>query len=410
MNIRMDELIKTIASALDMVEFELLGASTNHGKRIAALCASMGRYFKMDEDSLSALTTCAFLHDNALTEYILSERQGEKQESNMRLHCQYGQRNVEKLLLRIDTRDFILHHHERADGGGPFGKREGEYSLGAELIAIADMLDVRCHLQRVSSADLPILRKQIAGEAGRRFTARAVEAMLHVLDDDMLVSLSDEQIYKTTERAVPIWEVGIGDTVIFRIAEIVADIIDYKSIFTKKHTIQIANRAWLMSGYYNLNHEQRAQVYLAAAVHDIGKLNTPVGILEKPGKLDDEELRIIKEHIVSTHKLLKGITGFENICDWASNHHEKLDGTGYPVGKKAGELDFISRMMACTDIYQAVSEARPYHAGRSHKETMPILFNMAAKGFIDGDIVKDFDIVMAEYSNQDVPTPVYDRF
>jgi HD-GYP domain-containing protein (c-di-GMP phosphodiesterase class II) len=68
-------------------------------------------------------------------------------------------------------------------------------------------------------------------------------------------------------------------------------------------------------------------------------------------------------------------------------------------------MDFVSRMLAVTDIYQAVNEERPYHPRRSHAETMPILQNMAQKGFIDEKIVKDFDAVMAEYSGKDVPLP-----
>jgi HD-GYP domain-containing protein (c-di-GMP phosphodiesterase class II) len=105
-----------------------------------------------------------------------------------------------------------------------------------------------------------------------------------------------------------------------------------------------------------------------------------------------------------TYELLKNVDGFGHIRDWASNHHEKLDGTGYPFGKGADELDFYSRLMACIDIYQAVSEARPYHEQRDHGETMAILYGMAQKGFVDETIVKDLDIAMAPYSNQNLPS------
>jgi HD-GYP domain-containing protein (c-di-GMP phosphodiesterase class II) len=72
-------------------------------------------------------------------------------------------------------------------------------------------------------------------------------------------------------------------------------------------------------------------------------------------------------------------------------YHEKLDGSGYPFGKKAEELDFNSRLMACIDIYQAVSEERPYHPERDHQSTMKILHDMAEKGQVDAGIVKDMD-------------------
>jgi HD-GYP domain-containing protein (c-di-GMP phosphodiesterase class II) len=88
---------------------------------------------------------------------------------------------------------------------------------------------------------------------------------------------------------------------------------------------------------------------------------------------------------------LTDLEGLEDVRAWACNHHEKLDGTGYPLGKKAADLDFNSRLMTCLDIYQAVSEPRPYHPLRDHASTMEILNKMAGSGAIDEGIVKDID-------------------
>jgi HD-GYP domain-containing protein (c-di-GMP phosphodiesterase class II) len=367
----------------------------------------MGRKLGMDEEAIKTVTTCALFHDNALTEYILYEQENDEQNACFKLHCEYGQRNIETLPFKSDVKGLILYHHEQADGGGPFGKREGEFPLGAELIAIADMIDVEHHLQRVSFEKIPALQNEIAVQSGKRFTKTAADAMLAVLTPETLSSLRDENIGETVARSIPAWQVDVEDKALMRLAELVARIVDYKSVFTRKHTVQIANRAWLMGGYYGFDSILRAKVYLAASLHDIGKLATPNEILDKPDKLTNDEFNVIKAHVQGTHDFLSGITGFEDICQWASNHHERFDGTGYCFGKKAEELDFVARLLACTDIYQAVSEERPYHPRRSHEETMPILWDLAEKGFIDGAIVKDFDIVMAEYSNRDVPPPVY---
>jgi HD-GYP domain-containing protein (c-di-GMP phosphodiesterase class II) len=402
----MDQLIRAIATALDIVEGELLGASTHHGKRIAVLSAAMGRYCGMDTSLVSALSTCALLHDSALTEYIMAERLDSG--VALSLHCHAGQRNVEALLgdnplHAIDG--FVLYHHERADGLGPFGKPEGTFPLGAAIIAIADTLDVTYHLQRISRLDVSDLRTKIAHEAGTCFTKDAAQAMLGIFDEAMLRSLRDDRILETAQSTIPVWTVDITNTTVFHLADLIARIIDYKSTFTWRHSIEIANRAWLMSGYYGYDLSLRAHLYLAAALHDLGKLAIPSQILEKPDKLDDAEFACIKSHVQHTWELLKDITGFEGICTLASSHHEKLNGTGYPWGKNAEDLDFNARMLACIDIYQAVSEARPYHGSRSHAETMPILYDMAQKGLIDKTIVGDLDTVMAPYSNQAVPGP-----
>jgi len=359
----------------------------------------------MDEEAIKTVTTCALFHDNALTEYILYKHENVDRDANFKLHCEYGQRNIEMLPFQSDVSGLVLYHHEQADGGGLFGKREGEFPLGAELIAIADMIDGDHHLQRISRENISLVQTNINAQKGKQFTKTAADAMLAVLNTDTLLSLRDENIVKAVARSIPIWETDMEDEAMMHLAELVAKIIDHKSPFTKKHTVQIANRVWLMGRYYGFDAVKCTKVYLAASLHDLGKLATPNNILDKPGKLTDSEFATIKDHVKGTYDLLNGITGFEDVCRWASSHHEKLDGTGYHFGKSAEELDFADRLLACTDIYQAVSEKRPYHPGRSHDDTMPILWDMAHKGFIDGKIVKDFDTVMALYSNSDVPLP-----
>jgi HD-GYP domain-containing protein (c-di-GMP phosphodiesterase class II) len=402
----MDKLIKSITTALDIVESELLGASTHHGKRIASLSAAMGRYLGMDDAAVMGLTTCALLHDNALTEYILSERQDGIHDPAMKLHCKIGQNNVDILQIHRNIRGLVLYHHERADGAGPYKKKTGQYPMGAEIIHIADSIDVAKHLQRLPVAKLPEIREFIAGNIGQNYTDHAADTMLNILDEEMLFSLRDDHIIETANRFIPPWTVNIEEKLMMNLAGFVSRIIVYKSVFTRQHSTQIANKAWLMGGYYGYDLTLRTEVYLAAAFHDIGKLATPVMILEKPGKLTDEEFCIIQDHARLTYKLLKDIDGFEKICDWASNHHEKLDGTGYPFKKKADELDFNSRLIACLDIYQAVSEERPYHPGRDHASTMEILSRMADTGSLDSSIVKDLNEVLAEYSGKDIPPPM----
>jgi HD-GYP domain-containing protein (c-di-GMP phosphodiesterase class II) len=388
----MDKLIKAIAEALDIVEGELIGASTHHGKRVAALSAAIGHRFGMDEAHLRTLTVCALMHDNALTEYILAEKEGNYHDSSMKLHCEYGQKNIDAFDLNADG--YILYHHERADGKGPYKKKANEIPLGAAIIAITDTIDVVHHLQRTVPAELPRIHKSITNAVGKQFTADMAEAMVDILDEEMLLSLRDDSIVVTSERFIKPWVMDIENDFIIKLAEMVTRIIDYKSKFTKTHCIGIAEKARRMSIAYRYGGSLRAQVYLAAALHDIGKLATPTSILEKPGPLTPGEFAVIKEHVHLTYKLLKDIDGLENISVWAFNHHEKLDGSGYYFGKKADELDFNSRLLACLDIYQALTEERPYHAGKDHRATMEILFGMGRRGLLDTGIIRDLDAAL----------------
>jgi HD-GYP domain-containing protein (c-di-GMP phosphodiesterase class II) len=401
----MDSIIKTIATALDIVESELLGASTNHGKRIAVLCAKMGEALGKSPEEITSVAVCALLHDNALTEYIMSEREGGSVDPAMKKHCEFGQRNVDSLKFKTGVKDFILYHHEWADGSGPFGIREGEGPLEAELITIADSIDVAHHLQLTEPENLSFIRNIIDENKGKHYSEASSNAMLEILDWPLLLSLKDDVIKETAESAIPPWIVDVEGETIFGLAGFISRIIDYKSVFTRQHSTQIANKAWFMGEYYNYKSIEKTEVYLAASLHDLGKLATPLSILEKPGKLDNDEFSIIKDHVYLTWELLKDIEGFTSICNWASSHHEKLDGTGYPFGKKEKDLDFNSRLIACIDIYQAVSEERPYHPGRNHRETMKILYDMANRNIIDDAIVSDMDTALARFDGGDIPAP-----
>jgi HD-GYP domain-containing protein (c-di-GMP phosphodiesterase class II) len=403
--VRMDSLIKSIAVALDIVEGELLGTSTNHGKRIAVLCAKMGKVLGKNTEEITALAICALLHDSALTEYILSEKKDGDSALAMKKHCEIGQRNVDALCFKTNIKDFVLYHHERADGAGPFGIREGEGPLEAELITIADSIDAAHHLQKLGQEKLPDIRNIIVNETGKFYSKKAAQVMLEILDLPTLLSLKDDVIKKTAEEFMSPWTVDIQAETIFGLAGFVARIIDCKSSFTHKHSTQIANKAWFMGKYYKYDREMLSELYLAASLHDLGKLVIPSEILEKPGKLTNEEFEIIKSHVYLTWELLKDVEGFETICQWASNHHEKEDGNGYPFKKKADELDFNSKVMVCLDLYQAISEERPYHPKRNHADTMQIIYEMANTGKIDKDIAKDFDIALAPYDCNDIPPP-----
>ena len=405
----MDSLCIMFSKAFDTIEAELAGSSEFHSLRVAALCAKMGQHAGYEHDPLLALVTCALFHDNALTEHNLMQRESIYQTIDLRMHCEYGQRNVEWLPFSKSVAGYILHHHSCENGEGPFGVRE--FPKEAALIGAADIVDVTHHLQRVPTKKLETIRNKISAKIGTFSTKDAIEMLLDILDNETLESLRDENIHATVRQLFPPWKLQIDDRCmdnecVMRLARFISHVIDCKSKYTRKHTEQIANRAWLMGNYYGYSRKENTLLYLAAVLHDIGKIATPSEVLEKPGKLNKEEYQIIMEHVRYTYDWLGEVEGLGKIRLWASEHHEKLDGSGYPLGKKASELDFNSRLLACIDIYQAVCEERPYHAARSHEEIMPIMYGMVEKGHIDGKIVNDLNEAMAPYSLRDIPFPV----
>ena len=171
---------------------------------------------------------------------------------------------------------------------------------------------------------------------------------------------------------------------------------DYKSEFAQEHSRGVAEKAEIMARYYGFDAEKALRFYFAGAMHDIGKLAIVSDILEKPGKLTKDEFEEMKHHADATHFILSQIKEIPDVVKWASHHHEKLNGMGYPQGLASQELSFEDQLMACIDIYQALREKRPYKDGMSHEKAISIMQDMADRGELNVSIIRDIDTVMAE--------------
>lgn len=162
---------------------------------------------------------------------------------------------------------------------------------------------------------------------------------------------------------------------------------DFRSSFTAMHSAGVAATARELAKYAGLPDDEILMIEIAGNLHDIGKLHVPNDILEKPGKLTDEEFNIVKEHAYYTKMVLKDMEGFEHISDLAAHHHEKLNGNGYPFHLTADQLDTESRIIAVADIFSAITEVRPYRSGMDRKQVIKILDDSVGKGEISKEIV-----------------------
>ncbi|MBN2220514.1 MAG: HD domain-containing protein [Kosmotogaceae bacterium] len=122
-----------------------------------------------------------------------------------------------------------------------------------------------------------------------------------------------------------------------------------------------------------------------AKVHDLGKMATPISILEKLGKLTKEETFIMQRHIFDSYLIAGGREALEKhtLLQWAINHHERLDVSGYPWGKSGTELDLESRIIMMADVFVALTEDRPYRKSMSIDSSLDITARQEKSGMLD---------------------------
>ncbi|MBU0690136.1 MAG: HD domain-containing protein [Gammaproteobacteria bacterium] len=139
--------------------------------------------------------------------------------------------------------------------------------------------------------------------------------------------------------------------------------IEMRDPYTAGHQRRVADLAYALAKELGIDSDLAHGIYLAAIVHDIGKINVPAEILVKPGKLSDIEYALVKHHVVSSYEILQGIKFPWPVATMVHQHHERIDGSGYPLSLQDGEIEFGARILAVADVVEAMSSHRPYRPG-----------------------------------------------
>ena len=152
------------------------------------------------------------------------------------------------------------------------------------------------------------------------------------------------------------------------------------------------------------NAEQLDVMHRGSLMHDIGKLGISVEVLDKPGRLEDDELQHVMEHPSIGGRILEPITAFSDIMPIVTDHHERWDGKGYPEGLAGEEIHINARILSVADTYDAMTSDRPYRKGRDPEIAIAEICNQAGKQF-DPKVVEAFLVVMGRDPNKEVVQP-----
>ena len=159
------------------------------------------------------------------------------------------------------------------------------------------------------------------------------------------------------------------------------DVIDAKDSYTRGHSTRVAMYSEKLAEQLGMEEDERRDLYYTALMHDCGKIGVPDAVLKKPGRLTDDEFRLIKAHPEIGDHLLSNFTSIPNIRAGAHYHHERYDGTGYPEGLKDDEIPYIARIICIADAVDAMSTNRCYRDRLSEEEIIRELMGNAGVQF-----------------------------
>ncbi len=159
--------------------------------------------------------------------------------------------------------------------------------------------------------------------------------------------------------------------------------------YTYMHSVAVCALMIALARQLGLDEQQTREAGMAGLLHDLGKAMIPNEILNKPGKLTDEEFAIVKTHPAEGHKLLLEGKGISEITkDVCLHHHEKVDGSGYPKGQNSETMSLFAKMGAVCDVYDAITSTRPYKAGWDPAESIKRMAEW--KGHFDPAVFQAF--------------------
>jgi putative two-component system response regulator len=166
--------------------------------------------------------------------------------------------------------------------------------------------------------------------------------------------------------------------------------VDSKHNMKNGHSDRLVAYAEQLGESLGFGEEDLQELRIASSLHDIGKIGVPESILLKPGPLNAEETRIMREHPVIGEKICAPLKSLRSLLPVIRHHHEKMDGSGYPDGLRGEAIPLKARILQVADIYDALTTDRPYRGALPPEEALQILFSEAENGWLDASVVLKF--------------------
>lgn len=387
--INASELLEGLSLALDVAE----NKTFEHAQRTAYIALRIAKELNLSEEELQDIFAASLLHDIGMTTSLADSHQDV---SLLVKHCQTGAQMVKLLPLPVDVAEYIRWHHANWDGSGLFEQAGSSIPLGAQVIYLADQSDVL--LQELGSIynDRSGIQKALQKRSGIHFNPLLVEAFLSIQSKEIFwLDYSSAYLPEILRMIRPNINWAIGPDHLELIAGVFAGIIDNKSPFTYEHSQGVTQVAVRLGEYFKLDQMTLQTLKISALLHDLGKLTIPNSILDKRGKLTPLEYQRIKSHAYYTKLILAKIKGLETIRDWAGNHHETLDGKGYPEGIPGERLSLPERIIALSDVYQALTEKRPYRDPLPQSKVMEIIQGLVNDHKLCPEVFASFSKVLS---------------
>jgi putative nucleotidyltransferase with HDIG domain len=402
-----------LSMAIDLAE----GRSPGHAQRIAYISASLAESLGLDREQQLSACYAGLLHDIGViasgSEIAGAAGRDERlifaslpllrpdealagsgdftgqYAERVAEHVDHGAIAARHLELPHEVSRAIATHHERWDGDGYPNRLIGpETPVLGRIIGIAD------HAEALISQASPLLARRnfaywMSNISGFDADPEIVAALTSIgsTDSFWLGLFSADMTIELANRCGGLRESRGAN--LLPMAESFARLVDSRFDFTANVSARVSDYAELIGKSIGMQDVRLKMLRVAALLHDVGQLSMSERILSKPGILSVEEMSSLHQHTIYSRDVVAAIPGMEEVAEWVGAHHERIDGRGYPEGKKGDEIPVEARILAVADAYAAITSDRPHRPRVEGKEARERLVS-AAGSQLDSDLVDLF--------------------
>ncbi len=383
LNVSLFEMLGVLSAVQDMVN----PALNSHQQRVCLISSRIGRQLGLSGEEYSDLFCASLIHD--IGAIPLQDRLSllEFEQNAPHLHAKLGALLIRRFAPFAHLAPVILYHHvpwKNGRGACFFGN---EVPLSSSIIFLADRIEVLVQKSQNILADVAEFRRIAQASRGSMFNPDCVDALIEISKSDSFwLDLKSAHLSEMITAIAPRKSVELDIEALVDLARFFAIVIDCRSRFTATHSAGVAACAQYLALSMGMSKDDAKRVLVAGYLHDIGKLAVSPAILEKNGNLDAQEFAQMRAHSYLSLEALSNVAGLAEIANWGGSHHERLDGSGYPNRATADNLPLPARIMAISDIFTALREARPYRDSLSISQTLAIIQKDVDAKKLDPDV------------------------
>lgn len=394
MKFSLQHALLSLTRALDFVGVD----EVNHGKRVALIASDIARECGWSKADCHDALFAGMLHDCGVSRTQEHRHLTETLEwAGSQAHCLRGEAYLLDCPPLLRFAPAVRWHHTRwevlARGIPGLAARD---ALMANLIFLADRTDVLLAPYIAANVirseillEYPRIVDKLASLSGLLFHPELVAGLQRVARRESFW-LQADPAYVSEEILDRFSEDDLDELPrhgVLALARLFARTVDAKSIYTLEHSTRVAALSRFLAEQGGWQGEVLDEIEVAGLLHDIGKLRVAEEIVDKPGAISDAERAVMKRHSYDTARILRMAFPGLPLAEWGGMHHENLLGTGYPSHRQANEIAREARLIAVADIFQALSQDRPYRARLEAAKVMAHLDALAAEGQLDATLV-----------------------